>query len=133
MKIAEFKIKGMTCDHCAQNIDKKFDGKEGVTSKNVSYPDGTGRFEYDPEIITKDEIADIINSTGHYKVSGDLTDENTQSNKFDLIIIGGGSAAFSAAIKAESLGLSTMMVNGGLDFGAFDERESRAVVIEAKK
>ncbi len=38
-------------------------------------------------------------------------------NYFDLIIIGGGSAAFSAAIKAESLGLTTLMVNGGLDFG----------------
>ncbi|WP_373549365.1 mercury(II) reductase [Haliscomenobacter sp.] len=37
--------------------------------------------------------------------------------QFDLIIIGGGSAAFSAAIKAESLGLSTLMVNEGLDFG----------------
>ena len=30
---------------------------------------------------------------------------------------GGGSAAFSAAIKAESLGLTTLMVNAGLDFG----------------
>ncbi len=117
MKIAEFKIKGMTCDHCAQNIHKKFEGKEGVSSKNVSYPDGTGKFEYDPEIISKDEIAEVINSTGHYKVSEDLTDKNKQSNKFDLIIIGGGSAAFSAAIKAEDLGLSTLMVNGGLDFG----------------
>jgi len=117
MKIAEFKIKGMTCDHCAQSIDKTFEGKEGLTSKNISYPDGTGKFEYDPEIISKDEIADIINSTGHYKVSGDITDKNKQSNKFDLIIIGGGSAAFSAAIKAEDLGLSTLMVNGGLDFG----------------
>ena len=36
---------------------------------------------------------------------------------YDLIIIGGGSAAFSAAIKAEELGLSTLMVNSGLDFG----------------
>merc|ERR1711982_38226 len=36
---------------------------------------------------------------------------------YDLIIVGGGSAAFSAAIKAESLGLSTLMVNDGLDFG----------------
>lgn len=35
----------------------------------------------------------------------------------DLIIVGGGSAAFSAAIKVESLGLSTLMVNAGLDFG----------------
>jgi mercuric reductase len=117
MKIAEFKIKGMTCDHCAQTISTKFDGKEGVTSKNVSYPDGSGKFEYDPDKISKDEIADIINSTGHYKVSGDFSDKNNQSNQFDLIIIGGGSAAFSAAIKAESLGLSTMMVNGGLDLG----------------
>ncbi|WP_316929270.1 mercury(II) reductase [Cyclobacterium qasimii] len=33
------------------------------------------------------------------------------------MIIGGGSAAFAAAIKAESLGLSTLMVNDGLDFG----------------
>lgn len=42
---------------------------------------------------------------------------NVDMNHFDLIIIGGGSAAFSAAIRAESLGLSTLMVNDGLDFG----------------
>jgi len=41
----------------------------------------------------------------------------TLRNHFDLIIIGGGSAAFSAAIKAEELGLSTLMVNAGLPFG----------------
>ncbi len=39
------------------------------------------------------------------------------NHHFDLIIIGGGSAAFSAAIKAEELGLSTLMVNAGLPFG----------------
>ena len=38
------------------------------------------------------------------------------NHHFDLIIIGGGSAAFSA-IKAEELGLSTLMVNAGLPFG----------------
>jgi len=37
--------------------------------------------------------------------------------KFDLIIIGGGSAAFSAAIKANELGLTTLMVNAGLPIG----------------
>lgn len=40
-----------------------------------------------------------------------------RKNHFDLIIIGGGSAAFSAAIKAEELGLSVLMVNAGLPFG----------------
>lgn len=141
MKFAEFKIKGMTCDHCAQTIAKKFEGKEGIVSKDISYPAGSGKFEYDPEKISKDEIAALINSTGHYKVAGEIAGEEIGSNHenvvqtgnkdaetplpsggaggglFDLIIIGGGSAAFSAAIKAESLGLSTLMVNAGLDFG----------------
>ncbi|GAC1530482.1 MAG: mercury(II) reductase [Sediminibacterium sp.] len=42
---------------------------------------------------------------------------NTNTSHFDLIIIGGGSAAFSAAIRADELGLNTLMVNGGLPFG----------------
>lgn len=37
--------------------------------------------------------------------------------KFDLIIIGGGSAAFAASIHADSMKVSTLMVNGGLPFG----------------
>ena len=128
MKFAEFKIKGMTCDHCAQTIAKKFSGNEGIISKDISYPAGSGKFEYDPEKISKEEIAALIDSTGHYKVAGEIAkNENVapspipsggvKGSQFDLIIIGGGSAAFSAAIKAESLGLSTLMVNGGLDFG----------------
>lgn len=117
MKFAEFKIKGMTCDHCAQTIAKKFVRKEGISSNNISYPDGNGKFEYDPKKISKEEIAEIINSTGHYKVVGEVEQKDTILKQFDLIIIGGGSAAFSAAIKAENLGLTTLMVNGGLDFG----------------
>jgi len=38
-------------------------------------------------------------------------------NKFDLIIVGGGAAAFSAAIKANSLGEKTLMINDGLPLG----------------
>jgi len=117
MKYIELEIKGMTCVHCATGISKKFDGKEGIISKSISYPDSSGKFEFNPEKISRDEIVDLINSTGHYKVTGEISRENEGANRFDLIIIGGGSAAFSAAIKAESLGLKTLVVNGGLDFG----------------
>ncbi len=119
MKIETIKldITGMTCDHCAQTIAKKFAGKEGIESNHISYPEASGEFEFDPEKISKEEIAEIINSTGHYKVAGEMPKNDAGSNQFDLIIIGGGSAAFSAAIKAESLGLRTLMVNGGLAFG----------------
>lgn len=40
-----------------------------------------------------------------------------KEKKFDLIIIGGGSAAFAAAIHADSMKVSTLMINGGLPFG----------------
>ena len=117
MNFIEFAIKGMTCDHCAQTIAKKFAGKEGIIQKEISYPAGSGRFEYDPDKIDKEEIIAIINSTEHYTVSGELSQSQNNSNAYDLIIIGGGSAAFSAAIKAENLKLRTLMVNAGLDFG----------------
>lgn len=38
-------------------------------------------------------------------------------NKYDLIIIGGGAGAFAAAIKANTLGAKTLMVNKGLPIG----------------
>ncbi|MCF8232916.1 MAG: mercury(II) reductase [Bacteroidales bacterium] len=135
IKTIEFVIKGMTCDHCAQTIAKKFQGKEGIANKDISYPAGSGKFEYDPNKISKEEIAALINSTGNYRVESEMGNEDPEADagkaktelqplttvgdggQFDLIIIGGGSAAFSAAIKAESLGLSTLMVNAGLDLG----------------
>ena len=38
-------------------------------------------------------------------------------NTFDLIIIGGGAAAFAAATKASDLGKSALMINSGLPIG----------------
>lgn len=37
--------------------------------------------------------------------------------KFDLVIIGGGSAAFAASIQANSMKVSTLMINDGLPLG----------------
>ncbi|MBW6480489.1 MAG: mercury(II) reductase [Bacteroidales bacterium] len=116
MIFTELKIEGMTCDHCAQTILKKLENKKGIIQKDISYPAGSGKIEYNPDEISKQEIIDAINSSGHYSVVDEITSVYDVKN-FDLIIIGGGSAAFSAAIKAESLGLTTLMVNGGLDFG----------------
>lgn len=126
-------ITGMTCDHCANGIEKMLVKNKGIRKVRVSYPNGKGEFAFDPSLTSKDEIISTINGMGNYKVNSELINgggsqntnlpEELQSanssgkNRFDLIIIGGGSAAFSAAIKAESLGLSTLMVNGGLEFG----------------
>lgn len=110
-------IEGMTCDHCAVSIEKRFAGKKGIISKQVTYGKKHGEFTYNPSLISKQEIIDTINATKNYRVVGNGTESGSGKKHFDLIIIGGGSAAFSAAIKAEELGLSMLMVNAGLPFG----------------
>ncbi|MFH7000612.1 mercury(II) reductase [Flavobacterium bizetiae] len=120
-------ITGMTCDHCATSIEKLLSKNEGVTKANVNYPNGSCECSFNPTKTSKEEIVNTINGTKNYKVKEEIEKEDCcttsnqstkkENNHFDLIIVGGGSAAFSAAIKAESLGLSTLMVNSGLDFG----------------
>lgn len=112
-------ITGMTCGHCATGIEKMLVEKAGVTQANVNYQNGSCECSFDPSKTSKEEIINTINTSKSYKVKPEILNISSvqDKNNFDLIIIGGGSAAFSAAIKAESLGLSTLMINGGLDFG----------------
>jgi len=115
MEFVKFKIKGMTCDDCAKGIEKNVASLNGISQNKVYYQKGEeGVFAFDENSSSKENIIQEIEKSGHYKVNGEL---NSKTNHYDLIIIGGGSAAFSAAIKAEGLGLSTLMINSGLDFG----------------
>lgn len=113
-------ITGMTCDHCAASIEKLLKAKEGITEADVHHPSGKGEFSFDADKISKEEILNTINKTKNYKAKvftplplggagGGL--------HFDLIIIGGGSAAFAAAIKANEQGMTTLLINGGLPIG----------------
>lgn len=117
MEIATFKIKGMTCDHCAQTVEKQFTGNKGIIERKVSYPTGSGQFTYNPDQITKEQIIDTINATGHYSVVGEIESESSSDHTFDLIIIGGGSGAFAAAITAEEHGAKVAIINAGLPIG----------------
>ncbi|MBS1490904.1 MAG: mercury(II) reductase [Bacteroidetes bacterium] len=80
-------------------------------------PETGGQLHRILHLISKQEIIDTINASKSYRVAGNGSENGPGKNHFDLIIIGGGSAAFSAAIKAEELALSTLMVNAGLPFG----------------
>jgi mercuric reductase len=113
-------ITGMTCDHCATGIEKLVKEIKGVSEADVHYPSGKGEITFDSNKVSTNEIVETINGTKKYRINRIIENDynsNVNNNHYDLIIIGGGSAAFSAAIKAESIGRSTLMVNGGLDFG----------------
>lgn len=112
-------ITGMTCDHCAVSIERLLEKKNGILSKKVSYASGKEEIAFNPDHISKEEIIQSINQTPNYRAKEikDMSCCNINTSHFDLIIIGGGSAAFSAAIKANELGLTTLMVNAGLALG----------------
>ncbi|PCH50204.1 MAG: mercury(II) reductase [Flavobacteriaceae bacterium] len=126
-KIIKLNIEGMTCSGCSSHIEKDICKIEGIKNSTVNHESNDGEFTFDTNKLSKKEIIDAVNSVGNYKVieeedccatsNSDNFKKEKHNNHFDLIIIGGGSAAFSAAIKAESLGLTTLMVNAGLDFG----------------
>ncbi len=117
IRTVELDIEGMTCDHCAQTVEKQFTGNKGIIAKEVSYPTGSGQFTFDPGQITREQIIATINATGHYTVAGEVEPEFPSDNSFDLIIVGGGSGAFAAAITAGENGAKVAIINAGLPIG----------------
>uniref|UniRef100_UPI00404794D0 mercury(II) reductase n=1 Tax=Mariniflexile sp. TaxID=1979402 RepID=UPI00404794D0 len=131
-KTIHLNIDGMTCSGCSSRIEKEINAKEGVLSSAVNHETGIGEFSIDTNKMDKEKLIDAVNKIGNYSVineaekettvvsnseSTTIKDSSSDKSDYDLIIIGGGSAAFSAAIEAEGLGLTTLMVNAGLDFG----------------
>ena len=122
----------MTCSGCSSHIEKDMNAKEGVLSSAVNHETGIGEFIIDTNKMDREKLIDAVNNIGDYSVINEaekkitvvsnlenttMKDSSNDKNDYDLIIVGGGSAAFSAAIKAEGLRLTTLMVNAGLDFG----------------
>ncbi len=130
MMVVKYKIKGMTCNDCARHIENLFDNKDGIINRKVSFTEGIGEFTYDPDKIQKAEIIKTIHTTPHYRIISEIDDKKENqdieesneinskpANYYDIIIIGGGSAAFSAAITAQEKGKKILIVNAGLPIG----------------
>ncbi len=115
MKTYEFKITGMTCEHCAVAISKSLDVK-GVTDKNVSYSQGNAVVSFDEDIMDDVKIQRYIEKSNQYKVTGSKQVPHGADKKH-LVIIGGGSSAFAATIAARERGIEVTMINAGLPIG----------------
>ncbi len=119
IKVLRLSIEGMSCNGCAASIESQLN-HPGILNKEISYDKGSGEILIDTSQVTPQEIGQLIQGMSSYRVSHmDVRDKDssTQRPSFDLIIIGGGSAAFSAAIKANELGKKTLIVNAGRAIG----------------
>jgi mercuric reductase len=113
-------IRGMTCDHCERSVAKALQSVPGVQQVlEVSHGEAKARVMAGPE-TTADRIERAVEKAGYrarVKNQSKGTDAPAaiarDGSEFDLLIVGGGSAGFAAAIKGADLGARVAMAEGG--------------------
>ncbi len=117
----EFNISGMTCKGCEATVAGLLK-RAGAQEVKVDFAEGKAWVAINPEDTSVTRLVAEINGSGHYRMKDWREESNTKSVSAGntvqhIIIIGGGSAAFAAAIRAAELGVSVTMVNEGLPIG----------------
>jgi len=116
VKTIQLNIKGMTCDHCAQTIEGALRVK-GILKKSVLFKTHQAQISFDEDLISERKIINRIKALGPYRVKQRQEILQKDGCKKHLLILGGGSAAFAAAIRAKELGVKVTMINDGLPIG----------------
>jgi mercuric reductase len=113
-------VAGMTCEHCERSVANALLSVPGVHQVlEVSQTSASARVLAGPE-ATLDRIEGAVDQAGYRarvkdqpKHAGTPGVISTGSTDFDLVVVGGGSAGFAAAIKAADLGARVAMVESG--------------------
>ena len=115
MKKIKINVEGMTCEHCVTSLNKAVNKVRGVIKVDTSLAKKESLILAADDIKVEDIKKSIENvgykplsheavnvSEAELEASGTETGNSAEKNHnydYDLIVIGGGSAAFSAAIK----------------------------------
>ena len=114
---AVLEVKGMTCDDCARYVTAALEGA-GAEEVSVTWRTGEARFAW-PGGIAEDALRSAVEGTGYRPgtlrllgmgISKEGIDGSTD---YDLVVVGAGSAAFAAAIKATEAGYKVALVEHG--------------------
>jgi mercuric reductase len=118
----ELGISGMTCASCDQHVTHALEAVAGVESVNVpGWQSGKASVIADAE-VTADALVQAVTNAGYSATvhgqtpiqvhNTDIQNDSSPSD-FELLVIGGGSGGFAAAITASGLGKRVGMINGG--------------------
>lgn len=65
MEKAYFKVVGMHCISCKSVVEKQFKNESGIRRIDVDYMTDSVVVEFDPSIITKEEIKGRLEKSGY--------------------------------------------------------------------
>lgn len=60
-----FNVEGMSCPNCASKIEILLKSKKGVEDVNLNFATGKMKVDYNPELITKEDIKNIVDKIGY--------------------------------------------------------------------
>jgi len=122
MNKLKLQITGMTCDHCAKSAQDALNTLDGVNA-SVSFDEGMATVETKGDVDSR-LLLKAVESKGYDAIllDGSDVDEETDNNKaiktdgsgdgLHIAIVGTGSGAFAAAIKAVEQGAQVTIIEG---------------------
>ncbi len=114
---ATLEVGGMTCDDCALHVTDAL-YSAGAQDVAVTWRTGEARFTW-PEGLAEGDVRAAVEAAGYRPgklrlLTGALPRETGGGHyDYDLVVIGAGSAAFAAAIKATEAGYRVALVEHG--------------------
>lgn len=121
MKKVTFQVEGMTCDHCARTVEKNLRQISGVSTANVSYASGEGEAQVQNDVSVSD-LEQAVRKAGYRLIPADPVSGGTDvpsahspssGSGRHVAILGAGSGAFAAALRAVELGARVTLVERG--------------------
>ncbi|MBI2564205.1 MAG: FAD-dependent oxidoreductase, partial [candidate division NC10 bacterium] len=112
-------VQGMTCDGCASHVQKALSGVAGVEEATVpSWRAGRATVVAGADVADEALLRSVEGAGYRARVRERRTLREGQrfasgGETCDLMIVGGGSAAFAASIKAAELGAKVALVEAG--------------------
>jgi len=114
------RVEGMTCDGCARHVTEALKDTKGVEDAHVgSWRSGQAVVVAESSLDAKD-LLNAVKKAGYRAIVLERRGLDAgrkmpprEGAEFDLMIIGGGSAAFAGAIKAAELGAKVAIIESG--------------------
>jgi mercuric reductase len=110
----DLRIEGMTCDHCAETVGRALGRLPGVRAE-VSFAEGLAHVDTDGR-ASRAELEAAVAAAGFAVAPRAATSNAETSGHGDglhVAIIGSGSGAFAAAIRAAERGARVTMIEAG--------------------
>lgn len=110
------KIAGMTCMHCEQTVEAAL-SSVGATDIAANFQHGNARFNW-PDGQNSDSAQTAVVDAGYQPHGLEIVSSEaaptpgraSKDNEWDLAVVGSGSAAFAAAIRARDTGARVVMI-----------------------